>query len=81
MDLTKLGMGATNSINSAGLATGQGVASSYADSAGIDLYKGALQRDFWSGAGTMPLNFMLLKNMFGENATGAGGYPGPKAGY
>ena len=69
LDMVKIGQGAAASTGQAGIATGQGIASSYGDLAGLEMSKGAIDRDFWSGMGAMPLNFMTLQQMFsnGQN--------------
>ena len=76
LDLVKVGTGAAGSTGSAAMQTGQGVASSYGDMGFYDAVKGGANRDFWSGVGAMPLNYMILSNMFKKpTAGGALAYP------
>ena len=73
LDLVKAGQNAAASMGNAALATGQGLASSYGDMASIQMAQGNNMSQLYSGLGAMPLNYMLLQNMFGGGGTPATG--------
>jgi len=73
LDLAKIGQGAAGSAGQFGVQTGQGIANSYSDIGLTEIMKGNAQADFASGLGAMPLNYMVLSNMFNkEPSAGAG---------
>jgi hypothetical protein len=69
LDLVKIGQGAAGSTGGAAMATGQGLASNYANLSaalqGAAYQKGQANADFLSGLGAMPMNYMMMSKMMG----------------
>jgi len=69
-DMAKIGTGAAGQSGQAAMQAGQGLSSIYgqqgANLANIYGQQGRDTADFWSSMGTMPLNYMLLNKMFGN---------------
>lgn len=83
LDMIKLGQGATSSVGGAGMQTAGIVGQGYGQKAGIDFASGQQMGDFWAGLGAQPLNFMLLRHMFGTGVDSlpSSNYVPPGSGY
>ena len=72
LDAIKAGQGAAGTMGQLGANTAGNISSAYMQNAGnqanIALQQGQTQSDLWSGLGAMPMNYMMLQNLFGGNS-------------
>ncbi len=81
LDLAKIGTGAASAAGSMGVATGQGVANSYANMGNANIAQGNANAQMWAGLGAMPMNYLAANYYTGNPSQNAYGSSNPPSGF